>query len=421
MKKTLSLILATLMLLSVFSVAAFAVEAPVLKSLKSTFDGMIITWSAVEDAVNYVVYRADGEGEDAVIATTTKTKYVDKTVEDGVTYTYKVTVQVADGSFTSPETANSLTDVYSKPICEHKGAKWIVETEATVYASGEKQKVCPTCKEVLGTKVIAQLTPAVPDVKKLENGKLGVNLEWDAVDGATGYAVFRRQVGKKWKNIATVTKTKFSDRTVKSGVEYQYAVESCNAAGLSSYEKGNVIKFLAQPQNLKLRNIKDAVKISWDKVKGAKSYKIYCKFEGENKWVFVANTKKTSYLDYAVWSGGKFTYTVKAVSGKYSSKRDSVGKDIFFLSVPELAAAKSTKAGIKFTWNPVDGAAGYTVYRKTGKGAWEVLGKVNTTRSTAYLDKSAEKGVTYTYTVRARNDNSLSAYNKKGISCKDLY
>lgn len=420
MKKTLSLILATLMLLSVFSVAALAVEAPVLKSLKCTFDGMTITWSAVKNAANYIVYRAEGKGEDAVIATTTKTTYVDKSVKNGVSYTYKVAVQTTDGNFTTPENASSLTKVYKKPVCDHAGAKWVVETAATVFASGEKQKVCPKCKEILGTKVIKQLTPATPHVTKLSNGQY-VNIKWNVVDGATSYNVYRRLVGKQWKKLATVTKTNYTDKTAKSGTEYQYAVRAGNAAGLSGFEKGLIIKYLAIPQNLVVKNTKTGVNFSWDKVKGAKSYKVYCKVGNEAEWVYVGSTTKTTYQDDAVWGGETFTYAVKAVNGKYSSNRSATGVSIVRLENPELLKAKSNKEGITFTWGAVEGAKGYNVYRKTANSSWELIGKVNNTRSTAYLDKSARKGVTYTYTVRARNNTSLSAYNSKGISCKDIY
>lgn len=422
MKKTLSLILSMLMLLSVFSITAFAAEAPALKGIECTFDGIKITWSAVEDAVNYVVYRSDSaNAEDAVIATTTKTKYVDKSVTEGVTYTYKVTVQVADGSFTTPENAESLSIVYEKPYCDHANAKWVVETAATVFASGVKNKICPTCKEVLGTKVIAQLKPATPKITKVYNGKLGVGIKWEIVDGATRYNIYRRAEGKDWKQIATVKKgSSYTDKTAKSGTTYTYAVKAGNAAGLSGFEKVT-IKYLAMPKNIAVANTKNGVKLSWDAVKGATSYKIYCKIADDTEWLLIDTTKKTVYLDEAVWSGEKFTYTVRAVSGKYKSAYDAIGAEIVRLDTPELASAKSNKEGIVFNWEAVEGAKGYNVYRKTGNSSWALIGKVNTAKSTAYLDKSAKKGVTYTYTVRARNNTSLSSYNTKGISCKDRY
>ena len=419
MKKTLSLILSMLMLLSVFSVAAFAAEAPAIDDIKCTFAGIQLKWSAVKDAANYVVYRSDSaDVEDAVIATTTKTSYVDKKVTEGVTYTYKVTVQAKDGTFTTPENAEAVSIVYVKPHCDHTKAKWVVETEATVFASGVKNKVCPTCKEVLSTKTIAQLKPATPKITKVYNGSLGVGVRWELIDGATSYNVYRRIGNNKWTKLATVTGTSYADKTVKSGTTYTYAVRARNAAGLSGFEKAT-IKYIAMPKNLTVKNTKNGIKFSWDKVKGATSYKVYCKTE--EGWKIINTTKNTYYLDSVALSGETFTYSVRAFSGKYASKYNTKGVSIMRLDNPELSSAKSNKEGITVTWGAVEGAKGYNVYRKTGNSSWTLIGKVNTAKCTAYLDKSAKKGVTYTYTVRARNNTSLSSYNTKGISCKDRY
>ena len=39
----------------------------------------------------------------------------------------------------------------------------------------------------------------------------------------------------------------------------------------------------------------------------------------------------------------------------------------------------------------------------------------------SYVDKSAKKGTTYTYTVKAYSGSYTSAYNTKGLKIKDKY
>ena len=51
--------------------------------------------------------------------------------------------------------------------------------------------------------------------------------------------------------------------------------------------------------------------------------------------------------------------------------------------------------------------------RKTGNGAWKQIANVKGGTKISYLDKTAKKGVTYKYTVKA--------YNTKGLSIKDKY
>ena len=420
MKKTLSLILSMLMLLSVFSVTAFAAVAPALKDLKCTYDGVEITWSASKDAVNYVVYRSEGvNGEEAVITTTTKTKYVDKNVTDGVSYTYKVTVQAKDGSFTTPDTAVAKSILYVKPSCTHKTAAWEVTQEASVYASGLKSKICPVCKEVVDTKVIPQLVPQKPVIKGICNRTEGVVFNWTVVDGATSYNVYRRAEGGSWVLLANIRGNRYVDTKAVSGVLYNYTVRARNAAGLSEYDPGKTIRFVAAPKNIKASNGLTGVYVAWDAVKGADSYRIYTK-DGEG-WTLIGTSKATNFYHSKAVPGEDYIYTVVAVSkGKFSSFYDDAFK-IRRLERPALVSAKSTKEGVLATWDHVDGAQGYYVYRKTANSGWVLLGKVNNTRSSAYLDKSTKKGVTYTYTVRAYGATSLSYYYTNGISCKDVH
>lgn len=82
-------------------------------------------------------------------------------------------------------------------------------------------------------------------------------------------------------------------------------------------------------------------------------------------------------------------------------------------TVPELTAptaltATNTTRGITLEWKGVTGAAGYHVYRKSGKGFWE---KVKETTSLSYTDKGANKNATaYEYQVCAYAKNGSTIY-----------
>ena len=80
----------------------------------------------------------------------------------------------------------------------------------------------------------------------------------------------------------------------------------------------------------------------------------------------------------------------------------------------------SAKAGITVKWGKVAGSSGYYVYRKTANSTWTRVGVVSGVNNLSYLDKTAKKGTTYTYTVRAVCGNVTSYFNS-GISCKDKY
>jgi fibronectin type 3 domain-containing protein len=51
-----------------------------------------------------------------------------------------------------------------------------------------------------------------------------VSVSWDAVEGAEGYAVYRKQEGKHWERIESVDGLFCTDATAQSGATYVYTV-----------------------------------------------------------------------------------------------------------------------------------------------------------------------------------------------------
>ena len=65
MKKALSLVLAMLMLMSVFSVSAFAATTPVITEAYAGYFGATLIWSADVSAAGYGVFRYDSADSEA--------------------------------------------------------------------------------------------------------------------------------------------------------------------------------------------------------------------------------------------------------------------------------------------------------------------------------------------------------------------
>ncbi|MCD7844233.1 MAG: fibronectin type III domain-containing protein, partial [Clostridiales bacterium] len=81
----------------------------------------------------------------------------------------------------------------------------------------------------------------------------------------------------------------------------------------------------------------------------------------------------------------------------------------------KITSAVNKAKGIKVTWNAVDDADSYQVYRKIGSGSWK---KVKTTSSTTWTDTSAtSNGTKYQYKVYAVNDAGKS----KASATKTIY
>lgn len=269
---------------------------------------------------------------------------------------------------------------------------------------------------------ISRGKPAQPTGLKVVNGESGVVFTWNHSQGASGYRIYRKVAGQKnWSYVKTVDDNMYKDYDVKNGNNYRYTVRATNANGLSAYNKtGLSIKHIYSPYIKSVENVSNGIKVQWYSVSNVSGYKVYRKAGNETSWKYIGKTTGTAITDKNVKSGTKYTYTVRAYKGNTLSGYDEDGMLIKRLNNPGSIKAKSYASGIKVTWNKVTGATGYYVYRKVGSGGWKKIATVKGQTKVSYIDKSAKKGTTYKYTVKAYSGKQVSAFNA-GATCKDKY
>lgn len=393
------------------------------------------------DSITYVTkgYKNLGNGAYEVYGYTVEMAYekpddavegVDYIVHNGypaeIVRCIKVTIEYngTDVKFLSWETI-SLDEVpdIQDLVHNHVSSNWIIDTNATVRAPGSKHKECTVCGEVLETAVIPQLKCATPKLTKAANTVSGVKVTWAAVEGADSYRVYRRAGGVyTWSYIGTTTDTSFTDSKATNNKYWIYTVIAVNEAGYSGFDKvGKTVKCVTAPKITSVSNTASGLYMKWNAVPGAKEYRVYRKGLNYKTWMYLGTTKNTWFTDSPIKNanGYYYKYTVIAVNDYYSGFYE----DCAFtkrLSNPVLKSAVSSKTGITVKWNSVYGSTGYYVYRKTANSGWTLVGSTKGTNNATYIDKTAKKGVTYTYTVRAYYGKTLSSYNS-GISCKDKY
>lgn len=81
---------------------------------------------------------------------------------------------------------------------------------------------------------------------------------------------------------------------------------------------------LSKPEIKAKASTYEAIKISWNKVSGAKKYYIYRAISKSGKYKKIAETTKLSYSDKKISQNKSYYYKIKAVNGKKTSKYSSI-------------------------------------------------------------------------------------------------
>ena len=349
-----------------------------LKKAANAYGGVKVTWNAVDGASRYKVYRSQYDTKNkkwskwSALGYSAETSYLDKTAKNGAKYKYTVRAENVLGLGAYDKAGVSTTYI------------------------------------------------AAPTVK-IANTASGIKVSWSKVSGATGYKVYRSEYsGGKWsgwKNMGTAKsdKSSWTDKNVKSGVQYKYTVRTVKNKLMSSYKGTAGLVFLSQP-TVKIANASTGVKVTWSKVSGATGYTVYRSEYSGGKWsswknMGTAKSDKSAWTDKSAKSGTQYKYTVRAVNGSSKSAYKATA-GLLYLAQPTVEIANATK-GVKVSWSKVSGAKGYTVYRSEYSGGkwsgWKNMGTAKSDKS-SWTDKSVKSGVQYKYTVRAVNGKVKSSY-----------
>ncbi len=241
----------------------------------SEVDGSVqLTWTKVDNATSYRVYRADtATGAKSLLKAVTTTSYTDATVEAGKAYYYFV------------KAYNTNTG------------------ELTEYSAYEM------------IELPAEFTaPEITDISEVDGS---VQLTWTKVDNATSYRVYRANTATGAKSLLkAVTTTSYTDATAEAGKIYYYFVKAYNTntgelTEYSAYEMIELPKFEA-PVITSASRSDNKVTLTWTEVDDATSYRVYRANSATGAKSLLKAVTGTSYTDATVTAGNSYYYFVKA-------------------------------------------------------------------------------------------------------------
>jgi fibronectin type 3 domain-containing protein/GH25 family lysozyme M1 (1,4-beta-N-acetylmuramidase) len=349
----------------------------------STVNSVSLSWSGVEGADGYRVYRYDESQSKYVYAgETDDTGFTDTGLASGTTYKYKVRCYWTIGGSNYYGTYSSVVTAVTEP---------------------------------------AQVKSVTAD----ESTETTISISWNSVANASGYRLYQYNDSTGSYQMLTdvgadVTSYQFSD--LLTAKLYRYKVKAYILDGTTYYwgtasAECQGVTYPTVTTNLSAAN-KSATSITlkWDKVTRATSYQVYRLNTSTGEYARIATIKSGSTVTYTntgLSSGKEYTYQVRAC-------KTYDGVD-YFGGFSEASAATTSPAqvtGLKattssrtvtLTWSKVTGATGYQVYRLNAKT--KKYEKIATVKgAVTYKNTKLTKGTSYTYKVRAYRSYGGTTY-----------
>ena len=238
-----------------------------------------------------------------------------------------------------------------------------------------------------------------------------VALTWDKVSGATNYVIYSYADGKYTKQGYSDT-TSFTVTGLTNGKEYGFIVRSYANGTWCGWQPSDAI--FATPVNAKPQNVQamagdKEVHLIWDDVDGAEEYVIYSYVDGN--YAKLGYSEYSGYTAEGLTNGRKYGFIVKAwVNGRWNdwSNDDAVyAEPVGAFDKPLNIKAAAGNQEVYLTWGEVDGAEMYVVYIYAD-GKYTKLGY---TEDTGYTAEGLTNGKKYGFIVRSYLDGQWCGWS----------
>ena len=192
-------------------------------------------------------------------------------------------------------------------LCNILGAKKVFSIPVFRNMPGE---------EMTEAEIFASLAPTVSCNTYTSTG---VTLSWTAVEGATGYQVFKYNNSKaEYDVVQTSSARTYTDSALSAGVAELYLVRAYKTTSSGTIYSAYSERFFAAcapaaPTGLTTTSVgQNSVSLKWNPVNNCTGYYIYRYDAISGVYTYVGSTTSTTYTNSGVLSGTAYAYRVKA-------------------------------------------------------------------------------------------------------------
>ncbi|MDL2280639.1 fibronectin type III domain-containing protein [Selenomonadales bacterium OttesenSCG-928-I06] len=337
---------------------------------------IIVSWSPVNNADLYYVYRSDSEnGTYSLVGITPTTNYTDTGLNPGTTYYYKV------ASLNNSTGLGALSNF----------------TNATTFSLGVPQNV------------VAQA-----------QSQSTILVTWDPVEGAVSYFVYRSLSPEgPYEFVAGTTIPEYLDTGLTSSTTYFYkvAVFADGFTGqMSDYADATTWPEPPDPHapdNLHAEAVSSSgINVTWSEVPDVEGYLVYRSLSPDGPFELIATTTDTEYLDEGLSPNTTYYYKVASFVDIFASPEAGPVDATTFPETPtipkapcKLKAKTLSDKEILVCWRPVINADGYNIYHSTSCD--RMFAYVGTTTDTKFIDTNLIPHKKYYYKVEAYINNYI--------------
>jgi len=411
-----------------------------------------LSWTALEGAASYVIYRASNSCTDAsrqILGTTTSNHYTDS-VHSTSPYFYTVAGRDAEGREGSssecregsiqqlPATTNISASygVYANAIT----IAWNPVPQAKGYLLYRGISSLFSTMTLIHTLTGTSFTDSVPDTRiyyyrviaysTMGNGKVStyaagrglippiisanastdgfITLSWaDSISSTQAY-IYQSTDSLFFNFIDSTTASPVTLNPTAYVKYYYYVVFRLTSGELLKSSTATVVKPLPAPTGLMATDKENSLVLSWNTVDYATSYVVY----RDSRTVAYKEISATSFTD-EITDRIRHTYYVTA-KNRFGESALSTGVQGGVLITPStpVLSGYGTVGSIGLQFKYVSGSApeGYYIYRKDSSNGKAVL--LDKTTGTSYEDSTPDFK-TYYYMVTAYNGSGTSAFSEE--------